>query len=628
MYFCLCPRNKLATKPFGVSSYTCNHYYSVKQKSFLLYIFVLLFCAESFSQAILAPDLQCVVNDAVNGDITLYWTNPPANPCGAFVQYNIYASQTGPSGPFNPPVAVVNQAATSFLLAGYLSASPTWYFYMEAVYNCPGATTLQSDTVNNLSPVVSQIINVDVTPNNDAIFNWQPSVSPQTHAYIIYYYLPGNGGAVPLDTIYGRFNTTFTDLAGVFADPHTDTLYFTIAALDSCGKISMYSTLAHNTIFASASTATCSNQLNLNWNKYNNWPLGVKEYQIWVSTNLGPYTNVGAVDSSTTSYAYTGFADGDSLCVAIRAVSAADTNVFSNSNYLCLKPTIVQPPSYNYITNATVDLDNHVTITWAIDPAAELLFYVLERSGNNNTFEQVEQIDAPAPVNPVEVYVDSVGVQPEHNPYYYTVNAFDSCQNQFKTPYVKTVCLKGELYDYYIANLTWNDFELNGATVLYYNLYRNYGSGYQLIRTFPVGTNSYSDSLQQFLAENGIFCYRIEAVYDLNLPTANIHDTLSSFSNEMCIIHRPIIYIPNAFAPGGVNNVFKPTIIYGEPKAYTMQIYNRYGGKVFESNDPNLGWDGIDHGKEAQQGGYAYLIQFYANDGVKVERKGMVLLVR
>ena len=122
--------------------------------------------------------------------------------------------------------------------------------------------------------------------------------------------------------------------------------------------------------------------------------------------------------------------------------------------------------------------------------------------------------------------------------------------------------------------------------------------------------------------------YRIEAVYDLNLPLAGIQTTLRSFSNEQCIIHRPIIYIPNAFAPGGVNNVFKPTIIYGEPKAYSMQIYNRYGGKVFESNDPALGWDGTDHGKDAQQGGYAYLIQFYANDGVKVERKGMVLLVK
>ena len=150
-----------------------------------------------------------------------------------------------------------------------------------------------------------------------------------------------------------------------------------------------------------------------------------------------------------------------------------------------------------------------------------------------------------------------------------------------------------------------------------------------MLRTFAPGTNAYSDSLQQFLNADGIFCYRIEAVYDLDLPTAHInHQTLSSWSNEKCIIHRPIIYIPNAFAPNGVNNVFKPTIIYGDPQGYSLVIFNRWGGKVFESNDPAIGWDGTDHSKEAQLGAYAYLIQFYANDGVKVERKGMVLLVK
>src|ERR1043165_4523141 len=86
-------------------------------------------------QTILAPDLQCVINDDVNGDIILNWTNPPANGCGPFVQYTIYASQTGPGGPYNQ-VAVTNQAATSFVLTGYRAASPNWWFYMEANYNC------------------------------------------------------------------------------------------------------------------------------------------------------------------------------------------------------------------------------------------------------------------------------------------------------------------------------------------------------------------------------------------------------------------------------------------------------------------------------------------------------------
>jgi gliding motility-associated-like protein len=149
--------------------------------------------------------------------------------------------------------------------------------------------------------------------------------------------------------------------------------------------------------------------------------------------------------------------------------------------------------------------------------------------------------------------------------------------------------------------------------------------------------NLYFDSLEHvpnFLTDNGTFCYRIDAVYFLNLPSpSGYQDTLISSSNQVCIVHRPVIYVPNAFSPGlnnapTANQTFKPTIIYGAPTGYTMLIFNRWGGKVFESNDLNVGWDGTDHGKEAEMAGYAYLIDFTAADGTLIERKGMVLLVR
>jgi gliding motility-associated-like protein len=596
----------------------------VKQASFLLsFIFLCLF-SRSYSQIILAPDLQCVQNDPTSGNITLSWTNPPVNGCGPFVQYTIYGSPTGRNGPYSSVTSVPSQSATTFVLTAFLATSPNWYFYMEADYNCPGATVLQSDTVENKTPITPLIINVDVTAANTVIFNWEPSVSPQTQSYIVYYYLP-NGNSVPLDTVYGRFNTTYTDIS---ADPTTQSLVYTVAAVDSCGGISAFNTLPHNTIWLQASTAACQNQIDLAWNRYNNWPIGVKEYQIYARLNLGAYNLVGAVDSNTTTYAFSNFTDGDSVDIVVRAISGDDTLVVSNSNIVHLKATIVQPPSFIFMTNATVSIDNQISITWTTDPAGELTFYKIERSGNNAAYSPIDQLSAPAPPNLFESYIDSVGVLPSNNAYFYTVTAFDSCQTQYLTPPVKTICLKGELYDYYVANLTWNDFELHGATVTSYRLYRDYGTGYQLIRTFPFGVTTFSDSLQQFLYEEGTFCYRIEAVYDLNLPEANYQAVDTSWSNVLCIIHRPIIYISNAFAPNGVNNVFKPTIIFGGSKAYTLQIYNRWGGLVFESNDPATGWDGSDHGKEAQQGGYAYLIQFYANDEVKVERKGMVLLVR
>jgi gliding motility-associated-like protein len=59
-----------------------------------------------------------------------------------------------------------------------------------------------------------------------------------------------------------------------------------------------------------------------------------------------------------------------------------------------------------------------------------------------------------------------------------------------------------------------------------------------------------------------------------------------------------------------------------------MDIFDRYGGKIFETHDPDGSWDGTDGGHPVEQGGYAYLIKFTALDGTPIERKGIVLMIR
>ncbi|MDB5281056.1 MAG: hypothetical protein JWO06_131 [Bacteroidota bacterium] len=580
---------------------------------------------QSFAQIIYPPAIQCVENNGANGNITLNWTDPAPNPCGAFVQYTIYASSHGPGGPYDSVIAVTSQAATSITLANYNSGTTTWYFYMQANYNCPSGTVLNSDTVNNLNPAVPQIVNVTVTPGGQVIFNWLPGASPQTYAYVCYYYL-SNGTGVPFDTVYGRNNTTTTDILG---NPNIQSLVYTVAAMDSCGKISSFNTSPHNTIYTTAQVVTCQQQMNIAWNKYINWPQGVDRYELWVSKFPGPFVLQGTTDSATLSYSYTNFNDGDSITLFIRAISKADTTIISNGNLVVIKARIVQPPSYNYITNLTVDAFNHVEITWTIDTIAQLIFYKLMRGADTLSYTPADQIPVPVPLKHFQTYIDSNYVAPQNNPYFYKVVAVDSCENIYPSPFGETVNLKGNEYDVFSNQLMWNDFVLQYATVMKYNLYRDIGNGYQLIRTFLPGTNLFFDSVQQFLATAGSFCYKIEAVYSISLPApSGYQDTLSSFSNVVCISERPVIYIPNAFAPSGVNNIFKPTIIFGGATGYTMTIFNRWGGKVFETTNPNDGWDGTDHGKESTMGGYAYLIQFYAGDGTAIERKGIVLLVR
>jgi gliding motility-associated-like protein len=87
--------------------------------------------------------------------------------------------------------------------------------------------------------------------------------------------------------------------------------------------------------------------------------------------------------------------------------------------------------------------------------------------------------------------------------------------------------------------------------------------------------------------------------------------------------------VPNVFSPNGdeVNNIFKPFFL-GEVDQVEVQVYNRWGQLIFESNDPNNpGWDGNKDDKPAPSDVYIYRV-LVGLDGVTVEQKGNVTLVR
>jgi gliding motility-associated-like protein len=91
------------------------------------------------------------------------------------------------------------------------------------------------------------------------------------------------------------------------------------------------------------------------------------------------------------------------------------------------------------------------------------------------------------------------------------------------------------------------------------------------------------------------------------------------------------VYLPNAFSPNGdgVNDRFQPLLEAGCPvQSYQLNIYNRYGVRVFAGNDPARGWDGIFRGEPAPVGTYFYEMRWTGRDGRSFFRKGDVTLVR
>jgi gliding motility-associated-like protein len=86
----------------------------------------------------------------------------------------------------------------------------------------------------------------------------------------------------------------------------------------------------------------------------------------------------------------------------------------------------------------------------------------------------------------------------------------------------------------------------------------------------------------------------------------------------------------NVFTPNGdgINDVFDPGIA-GETD-YSMKIYNRWGEKVFESNDSKVLWDGKDqkNGEPCAEGAYYYVWHFKLIGGIDRTIDGAVTLLR
>lgn len=89
------------------------------------------------------------------------------------------------------------------------------------------------------------------------------------------------------------------------------------------------------------------------------------------------------------------------------------------------------------------------------------------------------------------------------------------------------------------------------------------------------------------------------------------------------------ISIPTAFSPNddNLNDSFRP-VITQQIQTYKMEIYNRYGQKIFETTDPHAGWDGKFKGREQNSGSYIYRIYFKNNNGVLNDKKGSFILIR
>ncbi len=167
----------------------------------------------------------------------------------------------------------------------------------------------------------------------------------------------------------------------------------------------------------------------------------------------------------------------------------------------------------------------------------------------------------------------------------------------------------------------------------------------------PIKCTNLSDFATSFLwyfgddstsiLENPIHYYQEEGTYDISLQVESKDGCIDIFTIPRAVVAEGTgqIEFPNAFTPnpsgpsggkytqGAFNNdIFHP--LHAGVSEYKLSIFNRWGELIFESTDPNIGWDGYYRNKLCKQDVYVWKVNGKFSNGQSFTKAGDVTLLR
>jgi gliding motility-associated-like protein len=262
------------------------------------------------------------------------------------------------------------------------------------------------------------------------------------------------------------------------------------------------------------------------------------------------------------------------------------------------------------LTNVTVRDNQHIRLTWQPHPDGQQ--YQVQRQKPNSFWRNVATTDT-------STYLDQqVNVQTQH--YRYRVKGLDSCGNASAPSNMgRNILLEGESKGNESATLQWNPYQEWPRGVSEYHLQKS-GQPGNLERLTSTADTTYQDQ-DYFNLKRDSQYYRVEAI-------RRGQPDIISTSNISALPFEARLFIPDAFSPNGdgLNDTFQvnATGIFN----YSLKVYNRWGELVYESNNPEAGWDGIYKGEQAPTGVYFYTLYATGNYGKPISREGPVQLIR
>lgn len=517
-----------------------------------------------------APVLNCLRND------TLFW-DEPTDACGPLDRIEVFAGRN-PAGPYDNLGAIGAGLGPFYALSPGQAGAGYDYFYVEAVYpSCVPDRSAPSNTLDGTALAVPRILSIDYSPTGTRL-DWERPGDPRVTKY--YIYRETDLGTTLIDSVLNGVTEYFdagTQVEGASA------IYY-ISSLDDCNSSSFNSAQ-----FASATVSAvrdpCAGRVDIRLEQAATWPFTFTAARIVRRRLGGPTDTVSAADASTalsiedvaTDSAYTLkalFLDSDGGFVAALPVDLAAVDLV--------------PDDTIEVAQVTFE-DSLWRLRWRWEPRAAYrnTGYTIRRGGvelvAESTAPELDGEPSPSVTLAIDAGFDwrDAGI---------AVTSTDGCDVVRSSAPARPSIVSAVEVGLTTVFTEWTLPLAPPARNLAWALRFADGTvGSRLLLDTDAATEYLHDVSEVAFRE---VCY--QTVTEVELPAILNRDTETTRwrSAPTCALRSPRIYLPTGFVPEGYTTGYRPVISLAEGLSYRLDIYDRWGKRLFGTNDRSASWPG------------------------------------
>lgn len=478
---------------------------------------------------------------------------------------------------------------------------------LKYFYSCPDARTLTDTIQLSLFREPVQINKVEVLSNGNVKLAWETKPLDGIR-YIVNAAVGGSSQVLATNL---RENT-YIDTRGLAAQ---NIEYYSISAVLDCGYTIPEPDSFFHTSHLSLTVDQCGGAVTFDFTPFSYWTTGTSAATLFV-VREGHEVDSLDISVGERSFVYDLIDNDQNYTFYVREEGSNDQQR-AYSNPVSIHTSFYEPIEWITIDDFSFDEFNRATISWKTNPHTPDSAFQLSDDAQVLAIPSADLITHSQPYRYGFELNEAPGVGNM-----YQIMLQDSCENAVTSRSKTPLFTQGNLTSNNELRIQWTDVSNDEWMIHEYEIHARTQGSFTSLGTVDGSTFQFDHAFESGANIDSV-CYYVTAAGEVLYPDGV--GTLSLRSNTVCLFGETIVEIPNAHS--SYQEAYKPIVV---PKSnltsYVFRIFDRYGSLVFETENPDEGWNGRYQGKMGFSDVFVVQVEITNSQGELIEKTGSLVL--